>query len=184
MVDDGSGDTYDTYYDLGSYTWPVSTQDPDAQLWFDRGMAWCYGFNHDEAIACFERALEHDPGCAMAHWGIAYAIGPNYNKPWEDFDEDDLSQSIGRALASIAAADGAAAAGVTDVEQALIGALAQRFPANPGESPDESPTRVPTNCRTRTPSRPGTTPTPTPCGPSTRPTPTTSTSAPCSPRPS
>jgi hypothetical protein len=37
---------------------------------------------HDEAIACFDRALELDPQCAMAHWGIAYAAGPNYNRPW------------------------------------------------------------------------------------------------------
>ena len=124
--DNGSGDTY---YDLGTFTWPVTTRDPQAQLWFDRGMAWCYGFNHDEAIACFERALEHDPGCAMAHWGIAYAIGPNYNKPWEDFDDDDLSQSLDLALTSIAAAD-TAAAGVTDLERALIAALAQRFPSS------------------------------------------------------
>ena len=43
----------DGYYDLGSYTWPVTTDQPEAQTWFDRGMAWCYGFNHDEAIACF-----------------------------------------------------------------------------------------------------------------------------------
>ena len=133
MVDDGSGNTYDTYYDLGSFTWPVTTRSPEAQQWFDRGMAWCYGFNHDEAIACFERALEHDPGCAMAHWGIAYAIGPNYNKPWEDFDDDDLAQSLDLALSSIAAADGAAAAGVTGVERALIGALARRFPASADE---------------------------------------------------
>ena len=127
--DNGSGDTY---YDLGTFTWPVTTRDPQAQLWFDRGMAWCYGFNHDEAIVCFERALEHDPGCAMARWGIAYAIGPNYNKPWEDFDDDDLSQSLDLALTSIAAAE-AAAAGVTDVERALIGALAQRFPSSADE---------------------------------------------------
>ena len=132
--DNGSGDDY---YDLGSFTWPVTTRDPEAQLWFDRGMAWCYGFNHDEAIVCFERALEHDPGCAMAHWGIAYAIGPNYNKPWEDFDEDDLRQSLDLALSSIAAAD-EVAAGVTDVERALIGALARRFPASADESSDSA----------------------------------------------
>ena len=132
MADNGSGDDY---YDLGSFTWPVTTSEPEAQLWFDRGMAWCYGFNHDEAIVCFGRALEHDPGCAMAHWGIAYAIGPNYNKPWEDFDDDDKHQSISLALSSIAAAD-EVAAGVTDVERALIGALARRFPAT-GENPDD-----------------------------------------------
>ena len=138
--DNGSGDGYRDYYDLGSFTWPVTTQDSQAQLWFDRGMAWCYGFNHEEAIACFERALEHDPGCAMAHWGIAYAVGPNYNNPWEDFDDDDLSQSIDLALSSIAAAD-EVAAGVTDVERALIGALAHRFPASadgPSDSADSS----------------------------------------------
>ena len=127
--DNGSGDGY---YDLGSFTWPVTTAEPQAQLWFDRGMAWCYGFNHDEAIVCFGRALEHDPGCAMAHWGIAYAIGPNYNKPWEDFDEDDLRQSLDLARSSVVAAAGAAA-GVTDVEQALIAALAQRYPASSDE---------------------------------------------------
>ena len=124
------------YYDLGSFTWPVTTRDPEAQLWFDRGMAWCYGYNHEEAIVCFERALEHDPGCAMAQWGIAYAIGPNYNKPWEDFDEDDKCQSLDRALTATAtagAAAAAAAAGVTDIEQALIGALAQRYPSSPDE---------------------------------------------------
>ena len=121
------------YYDLGSFTRPVTTSDPQAQLWFDRGMAWCYGFNHEEAIACFERALEHDPGCAMAHWGIAYAVGPNYNNPWEDFDEDDLRQALDLALSSIAAAEAAAGGGVSDVEQALLGALAQRFPSSSGE---------------------------------------------------
>ena len=70
----------------------------------------------------------------MAHWGIAYAIGPNYNKPWEDFDEDDLRQSLDRALAALAAAgDAAAAAGAGEIEQALIGALARRFPSSVDE---------------------------------------------------
>ena len=49
------------YYDLGSFSWPVTTAHRDAQVWFNRGMAWCYGFNHEEAIACFERVLELDP---------------------------------------------------------------------------------------------------------------------------
>ena len=122
------------YYDLGAFGWPVTTQHPEAQRWFDRGMAWCYGYHHEEAIACFERALEHDPGLAMAHWGIAYAIGPNYNKPWEAFDDDDKCQSLDQALAATAAAADAAAAGsVTEVEQALIDALAERYPASAEE---------------------------------------------------
>jgi tetratricopeptide (TPR) repeat protein len=121
------------YYDLGDFSRPITTRHPDAQLWFDRGLAWTYAFNHEEAIVCFERALEHDPGCAMAHWGISYAIGPNYNKPWEAFDDEDKSQSLERALASAAAAR-QAASGASAVEQALIGALAKRYPASPEEA--------------------------------------------------
>ncbi len=120
------------YYDLGIYGWPITTKDPNAQLWFNRGMAWCYGFNHEEAIVCFERALKHDPSCAMAHWGIAYAIGPNYNKPWEAFDDEDKRNSLERALAASAAAVNVAA-GSTDIEQALIGALSKRYPSSPAE---------------------------------------------------
>ncbi len=120
------------YYDLGIYGWPITTKDPNAQLWFNRGMAWCYGFNHEEAIVCFERALKHDPSCAMAHWGIAYAIGPNYNKPWEAFDDEDKRDSLERALAASAAAVNVAA-GSTDIEQALIGALSKRYPSSPAE---------------------------------------------------
>jgi tetratricopeptide (TPR) repeat protein len=118
------------YYDLGNFSRPITTASSDAQTWFDRGLAWCYAFNHEEAISCFERALDHDPGCAMAHWGISYAIGPNYNKPWEAFDDEDKSHSLGRALSSSAAAQ-AAAAGTSAVEQALIKALSKRYPDSP-----------------------------------------------------
>ena len=79
------------YYDLGQHSYPISTSSPAAQLWFDRGLAWTYGFNHEEAIRCFEQALELDPHCAMAYWGIAYAIGPNYNKAWDQFDPVELA---------------------------------------------------------------------------------------------
>ena len=59
---------------------PPSPQ--DAQRWFDRGLNWCFGYHHQEAVVCFAKALEFDPDCAMAHWGVAYASGPNYNMPW------------------------------------------------------------------------------------------------------
>ena len=72
----------------------VTTGSRQAQRWFDRGLAWTYGYNHEEAIACYRRALDADPECAMAWWGIAYAAGPNYNKPWEAFDKDDAQRSL------------------------------------------------------------------------------------------
>ncbi len=46
----------------------------------DRGLVWSYAFHNEEATRCFERAVEHDPGFPLAHWGIAYTIGPSYNK--------------------------------------------------------------------------------------------------------
>ena len=65
------------YYDLGDYSRPISTKSSEAQAWFDRGLLWCYGYNHQESVACFKKAVAADPGCAMAQWGIGYAAGPN-----------------------------------------------------------------------------------------------------------
>ena len=118
-----------TYYDLGDYSRPITTQSPEAQMWFDRGLVWCYGYNHDEAIRCFEQAATHDPACAMAQWGIAYAAGPNYNKQWKAFDPADLERSLKIANeATLRARDLATGAGA--VEQSLIGSLIARYPSD------------------------------------------------------
>ena len=85
------------YYDLGTYTRPVTTSVPEAQAWFDRGLIWAYGFNHEEAVSCFEQALAHDPDCAMAHWGVGYASGPNYNYPWEVMDAAGKAGALAKA---------------------------------------------------------------------------------------
>lgn len=116
------------YFDLGTYSRPVTTSSQEARTWFDRGLIWSYAFNHEEAVACFERAAAADPGFAMAQWGIAYALGPNYNKPWEFFDEADLRTTVQRTHEAVARAR-ALQAGVTPVEHALIEALAPRYPA-------------------------------------------------------
>ncbi len=114
------------YYNLGAYTRPVSTDVEQAQTWFDRGLLWCYGYNHEESIHCFRKALDRDPDFAMAYWGIAYASGPNYNKPWEAFGEHELEQAV---VDSYHASKEAMARleGATPVEKALIGTLAQRY---------------------------------------------------------
>ncbi|CCK25594.1 hypothetical protein BN159_1215 [Streptomyces davaonensis JCM 4913] len=115
------------YYDLGPHGRTVTTASPEAQLWFDRGLTWTYAFHHEEAVECFQKAAAADPDCAMAHWGIAYALGPNYNKPWEFFDERDLARTVERTHDAVEAAH-AKAVGSTPVEQALIGALRARYP--------------------------------------------------------
>ena len=116
-----------TYFDLGPYTRKVTTSSCDAQLWFDRGLNWVLGFNHGEAIKCFQKALQHDPQCAMAHWGISYASGPNYNLPWHRYDP------VGRQIALSASYDAMQlalehAAKASPVEQAMIKALPARYP--------------------------------------------------------
>ncbi|MGX1620753.1 hypothetical protein [Streptomyces sp. NPDC055506] len=117
----------DDYYDLGTYGRPVTTSSSAAQLWFDRGLLWTYAFHHEEAVACFEKAAEADPECAMAYWGIAYALGPNYNKPWEFFDDDELVRTVDRTHTAVERAHDKAVK-ATPVEQALIGALRARYP--------------------------------------------------------
>ena len=118
-------DHYD--YDLGTHARTVTTSSAEAQTWFDRGLVWTYGFHHEEAVSCFEAAAAADPDCAMAHWGIAYALGPNYNKPWEFFDGEDLAATVARTHSAVELAQ-RKAAGATPVEQALIGALRARYP--------------------------------------------------------
>jgi tetratricopeptide (TPR) repeat protein len=108
------------YYDLGDYQRVVTTTVPEAQTWFDRGLLQSYGFNHEEAVRCYQKALELDAGLAMAHWGIAHALGPNYNNPaMEEAAAVQAYESIQQAQAL--------APGASPVEQALIGALAKRY---------------------------------------------------------
>lgn len=116
------------YFDLGCYSRAV-TSVPAAQVWFDRGLVWLFAYNHEEAIVCFEKAVAADPACALAHWGIAYGIGPNYNKAWEIFTPEEKGPALARAHAALATARALKEA--KPVERALIEALASRYPTDP-----------------------------------------------------
>lgn len=122
------------YYDLGNYSRTVTTDSPEAQLWFDRGLNWTFAFNHEEAITCFEKVLEHDANCAMAHWGIAYALGPNYNLDWEKMGDAMREQRLAGAFEATRQAV-ALLERVSPPEQALIKALDVRYQAP--EPPDD-----------------------------------------------
>ncbi|WP_202292506.1 tetratricopeptide repeat protein [Mesorhizobium sp. 131-2-1] len=113
-------------FDLGTYRRPISTRSAETQRWFDIGLNWCYGFNHEEGTKCFAKALESDPDCAFVHWGIAYAAGPFYNLTWKEHGEAEADRAtrlccdhVQLALASSAQASA--------VERRLIEALAVRF---------------------------------------------------------
>ncbi len=126
----------DRYFDLGVHTRPVTTTSPEAQLWFDRGLVWCFGFNHEEGVACFRTALEHDPDCAMAYWGIAYGSGPFYNMPWRDFSAAEAETCTALCHGAIRKAV-ALTERVSPAEAALITALSARFPVGHPVAPEE-----------------------------------------------
>lgn len=108
------------YPGLSAYTRQVTTTSPEAQRYFDQGLAFTYGFDHEMAIRSFQEAARLDPQCAMAWWGIANACGPNINAPAVD------ERHATWAWDAITQAQAAAVSG-TPVEQALIHAQAQRY---------------------------------------------------------
>lgn len=123
-------------FDLGTHHRPVTASSSLAQAWFDRGLVWCYGFNHEEAAACFQKAIDADPGCAMAYWGLAYANGPFYNMPWNFFSPWEAAAAVPLCHGAIETAH-ARSAGASPVERALIGALRHRFPTDTPGSAEE-----------------------------------------------
>ncbi|KAJ5159984.1 uncharacterized protein N7482_006988 [Penicillium canariense] len=115
----------DYAFDLGKFGRRVTTNSPEAQIWFNRGLTWTYAFNHKEAATCLEQAIAHDESCAMAYWAIAYALGPNYNQSWELFGTD-LKVMVQRTYQASRKAQ-ALATSATPVEQALITAIQTRY---------------------------------------------------------
>jgi len=108
---------------LGDLHHPVSTQNLDAQKFFDQGLRFIYAFNHDEAVRSFQHAAELDPKLAMAYWGVAEAVGPNYNDP-ADPDRYKKAHDATQKAVDLSA-------DATPSEQAYIQAMAKRFPADP-----------------------------------------------------
>jgi tetratricopeptide (TPR) repeat protein len=104
--------------DLGSLHHPIATTSPDAQKFFDQGLTLIYAFNHGEAIRSFRRAAELDPKSPMPYWGIALALGPNYNETTPE-DEKAPYEAIQKAQELAATAP--------EVERAYVNALARRF---------------------------------------------------------
>ena len=108
---------------LGDLHHPVSTHNPQAQQFFDQGLRYIYAFNHDEAARSFQHAAELDPKLAMAYWGVAEAVGPNYNDPADPERYKHAHDAVQKAVDL--------SSGASPSEQAYIQAMAKRFPADP-----------------------------------------------------
>jgi tetratricopeptide (TPR) repeat protein len=106
---------------LGQLHHTVTTTSKKAQRYFDQGLTLCYAFNHKEAVRSFQAVTKHDPDCAMAYWGIAYALGPHVNKSMTREENDRAWAALQHALALKSSA--------TPKEQAYIKALSWRYQA-------------------------------------------------------
>jgi tetratricopeptide (TPR) repeat protein len=84
-------------------------------------------YNHEEAIACFQKCTELDPDCAMAWWGIAYCLSSNYNwSPGLGSGHDPIQQAMSLRDKC------------TELEQDLINALAERHSEEARDAADPS----------------------------------------------
>ncbi|HBB86574.1 MAG TPA: hypothetical protein DC047_03045 [Blastocatellia bacterium] len=108
---------------IGGVHHPVSTTNPEAQKFFDQGLAFVFAFNHDEAIRSFKRTAQLDPRLAMAHWGVALALGPNINLEVDPAREKAAYDAVQKASALAATAP--------ENERAYIAALAKRYSIDP-----------------------------------------------------
>jgi len=107
---------------IGDAHHPVSTHNPQAQQFFDQGLRFIYDFNHDEAARSFQHAAELDPQLAMAYWGVAEAVGPNYNDPADPERYKRAHDAVEKAMGLSTSA--------SESDQAYIQAMAKRFPAD------------------------------------------------------
>jgi tetratricopeptide (TPR) repeat protein len=111
--------------ELGAFHFPVANSNAEAQKFFDQGVILVYGFNHDEAARSFRRASQLAPLMPMAHWGIAMALGPNYNE--KNIPPARLKAAHEAAQWGLALAQSAKAPAH---ERAYLEALAKRFSAD------------------------------------------------------
>ena len=108
---------------LGRHHHPITTKWQLTQRYFDQGLTLCFNFNHAEAIRSFEAAAMVDTNCAMAWWGVAFALGPNINAPMEESAVPKAWDALQKA---IALKDKASAK-----ERDYIDALAKRYASEP-----------------------------------------------------
>ena len=113
---------------LGTVSFPVSCAE-SSQAPFNRGVALLHDFWYEEARHQFQRIIDSDPGCAMAHWGVAMSV---FHEIWDrpDASAMDAGWKEMEKAQSLPAN--------TDRERGYIAALAQFY--RPGG--EDYPTRI------------------------------------------
>ena len=119
-------------YDFGetsnySFVDLISCQNDETRKMFILAYGHMLNYNHEEAIACFQKCTELDPKCAMAWWGIAYCLSSNYDwTPGLGSGHDPIQQAM------------ALKDECTELEQDLINALSKRHSAEARDAADPS----------------------------------------------
>lgn len=111
---------------MGELNFKISTDNELVQRYFNQGLVLAYGFNHAEAARSFYYASKLDPKCAMALWGYAYVLGPNYNAGMESDNYQRAYDAVQKAI-KVSESKG------TQKERDMILALSKRYVKDPIE---------------------------------------------------
>lgn len=115
---------------MGEYSYPIQTTSPEAQKYFDQGLALLYNFNHAEAERSFLEAARLDPRAPMPWWGVGIALGLNYNRDVTKLEGERMTRAYEAAHKAVALSRGG-----SPVEAALAEALATRYTLDPAADP-------------------------------------------------
>ena len=104
---------------MGDFHFPISSQDPLAQEFFDQGFQLMYAFNKRDAARSFQASHLADPDCAICYWGEAWTWGSYLNGAMSTADAPRAYAALQQALARIDSA--------TTKEADMIRSLAIRY---------------------------------------------------------
>src|SRR5687767_6623486 len=104
---------------LGTFSKPMSSQNREAQAFFDQGFQMMYAFAKPEAVRSFREAWKRDGDCAICYWGEAWAWGSYLNAPMTAAEAPHAYAAAQKALSLKSRA--------TAKERALIDAMAVRY---------------------------------------------------------
>ena len=80
--------------DSGTYSREISTDNVQAQAFFDQGLRFAWGFYFPESIASYQEAARLEPDHPMPYWGMAHAMGPNPNSRYARMPDDPLGEGL------------------------------------------------------------------------------------------
>ena len=106
---------------LGPYSFTISSNNEEAQEFFNQGMQLMYAFAKVDAVRSFRESWARDSDCAICYWGEAWAWGSYLNGPMRPPEAPHAYSAMQKALAL--AAEGQASAR----ERAYIEALSVRY---------------------------------------------------------